>query len=294
MPFEIRDLKLSGDTLGKMNEVGNLCFGEGCAANNLISKNWQLSGPNSRFFGAYEDDKLVAFNGFTAHRILRGGTVRLMFQSCHSATHPASRGRGLLTKIINHAKTALAENGDYIIGFPNEKSEPIFLTKLNFQRVGMTRVYAPCFPARVSALLFESDAYAQAISDGSMIRIDQHAAASWKESEHPKEIVQHEYLTNFIWGRMTSRRKLGSTVRMLDAGGCELNKPWLLLETLSSLRRACGVSVVRFVCANNSALGQSWRWQFKGDKTEPLIWYALRDGLGAPKFDAHIGIKDVY
>lgn len=290
----IRDLKYSdGISLG-MIEVAQQCFGNDFVEKGILHKTWGNSPPDTRVFAAYENNELLAFNFFLAHRAIIGGVSRLVFQSCHSGTGTSARGRGLFSKIINHAKVELAPYGDYIVGFPNDKSQPIFVNKLGFKVIPLTRIYAPCTPASLSVLLFDVSAYERARADQSLVRIDQYAAADWKHAEHPGGIIKFEYATNLIWGRPFERTALGRKLILFDAGGCELNKPLLLKETLESLRRKHGVGAVRFVCSSDSLLGQAWRWQFGGDKTEPLIWFPLNDGLGAPKFDVHTGLKDVY
>jgi len=292
MSLEIRDLLLSAQWLGHMDEILRLCPGEAHTARKTPPH--PQTHRQSRFFGAFEDTRLVAFREFLSHRILHRGEKRLMFQSCQGATHPSYHGCGLFSRIIDYAKTALAQEGDYLVGFPDDESQWITLNRLGFNRVDLTRFYAPCTPASFSTCLLDPDVYAAALVDQSMIKIDQYAMASWQQCQHPEEIVRHEYLTNFVWGRIVQRRLLGRTVRVLHAGGCELNKPWLLAETLRSLRRAVGVSLVRFECTKDSPLAQAWRWQIGRARTGPWIWCALRNTSDGVKFDAHAGAKDIY
>lgn len=292
--IEIRSLELDGQVPDRMYEVAQQCFGDDFINRKILQTTWRNSQSGTRVYAAYENDELLAFNFFLAHPAIIGGESRLIFQSCHSGTGTAARGRGLFSKIINHAKVDLAHHGDYIVGFPNDKSGPIFVNKLGFKAIPLTRIYAPCTPAGLSVLLFDANAYDRARADQSLIRIDQHAVADWKQAEHAGGLIRFEYETNLIWGRPFERTVLGRKLILFDAGGCELNKPLLLKETLESLHRKHGVSAVRFVCSRDSLLGQAWRWQLGGDKTEPLIWYPLRESVGMPTFDVHTGLKDVY
>lgn len=292
--FEIRSFELDSPIPSGMCEVAQQCFGEDFIKRQILQTTWRNSPSGTRVYAAYENNQLLAFNFFLAHRAIIGGVSRLIFQSCHSGTGASARGRGLFSKIINHAKVELASHGDYIVGFPNDKSQPIFVNKLGFKVIPLTRIYAPCTPASLSGLLLDVSAFDRARTDQSLVRIDQYAAADWKQAEHPGGIIRFEFGTNLIWGRTFERTLLGRKLILFDAGGCELNKPLLLKETLESLRRKHGVGAVRFVCSSDSLLGQAWRWQFGGDKTEPLIWFPLNDGLGTPKFDIHTGLKDVY
>lgn len=292
--IEIRSFELDSPIPSGMCEVAHQCFGEDFINRQILQATWRNSPSGTRVYAAYENNELLAFNFFLAHRAIIGGVSRLVFQSCHSGTATSARGRGLFSKIINYAKGDLALHGDYIVGFPNDKSEPIFVNKLGFKVVPLTRIYIPCISASLSVLLFDINAYDRAKVDQSLVCIDQYAAADWKQSEHPGGIINFEYEENFIWGRLFERLLLGRKLIFFDAGGCKLNKPLLLKKTLELLRCMHGVDAVRFVCSSDSMLGQAWRWQLSGDKTEPLIWFPLKDGSIIPKFDVYNGLKDVY
>lgn len=290
----IRDLKLGDGIPPGMMEVARQCFGNDFVDKGILNKTWVNAPLGTRVFAAYENNQLLAFNFFLAHRVIIREVSRQIYQSCHSGTGTSARGRGLFSKIINHAKVELAPHGDFIVGFPNDKSQPIFVNKLGFKVIPLTRIYAPCTPAGLSGLLFDVNAYDRARADQALVRTDQYAAADWKQAEHQGGIIRFEYENNLIWGRSFERTVLGRKLVFFDTGGCELNKPLLLKQTLAALRRKQGVSVVRFVCSSDSLLGQAWRWQLSGDKTEPLIWFPLKEGVVTPKFDVHTGLKDVY
>ena len=292
--IEIRSSKHSDGIPSAMIEVAQQCFGEDFHTKQILQTTWRNNPSGTRVYAAYEHNELLAFNFFLAHRAVVGGKPCLVFQSCHSGTGTAARGRGLFSAIINHAKVELVAQGDFIVGFPNSKSAPIFLNKLGFKVIPLTRIYAPCVFSGLSSMLLDIEAYSRALADQSLVRIDQHATADWKQLEHPGEIIKFEYEMNFIWGRTFERSIFGRKLLIFDAGGCELNNPLLLKDTLAELRRKHRVDFVRFVCSSNSLLGQAWRWQLGGDKTEPLIWFPLREGLGTPNFDVHAGLKDVY
>lgn len=292
--LEIRSLALSGSPPDSALEIARQCFGEDFVTKKILETTWHNSPSGTRIFAAYENNELLAFNFFLAHRITIAGESRFVFQSCHSGTSAAARGRGLFSAIINHAKRELATQGDFIVGFPNNKSAPIFLNKLGFKVIPLTRIYAPCMFSGLSSMLFDVDVYRRVLADQSLVRIDQHATADWKQLEHSGGIIKFECENNFIWGRNFERSIAGQKLIIFDAGGCELNNPLLLKQTLAELRRKHQVDFVRFVCSSNSLLGQAWRWQLRGDKTEPLIWFPLKEVLGTPNFDVHAGLKDVY
>ena len=157
--FEIRSIKLDGSIPSGMCEVAQQCFGEDFINRNILQTTWRNSPSGTRVYAAYENNELLAFNFFLAHRAIIGGASKLVFQSCHSGTGTSARGRGLFSKIINHAKVELALEGDYIVGFPNDKSQPIFVNRLGFKVVPLTRVYAPCTPVSLSMLMFNVNTY---------------------------------------------------------------------------------------------------------------------------------------
>lgn len=287
----IRKLTLTPETAARMSAIGRACFGPHYSEK-LFLANWTLGHPETAFFGAFAGDELIAFNGFLAHRVLIRGGAELVFQSCHSATDPAHRGKGLFTSIIDHAKTALKDRGHYIIGYPNNQSGPIFLNRLAFRLAPVTRVLAPCYKASTS--LFDPDLYLEALDDPLMIRFDQHAAADWKSAEVPGSIVECNYLTNFLWGCLVRKRLPIGSVSLFVVGGCEINKPQLFGRTLAEVGRKSGATLARFVCTKDSPIARASRWRLSGRRTEPLIWFPLRDAAPAVKFDAHTGVKDVF
>ena len=292
--IEIRSLKPVGQIPSAMLNIAEQCFGKDFIAREVLQTTWFNNPKGTRIYAAYEDNQLLAFNFFLAHRASVSGDSRLVFQSCHSGTGTAARGRGLFSAIIKHAKVDLAAQGDFIIGFPNSKSAPIFLNKLGFKAIPLTRIYVPCILPSLSSMLFNVDAYSRALADQTLVSIDHAATADWKKLEHPGRIIKFEYEGNLIWGRNFERSIAGQKLIIFDAGGCYFGDPLLLKKTLVELRRIEGVDFVRFVCSSNSLLGQSWHGQLSGDKTEPLIWFPLKEGLGTPNFDIHTGLKDVY
>ena len=124
MKVEITELKPTSENIMAMAEIGRRCFGDDFSKDHL-RENWLLCDDRTVFYGVICDGNLAAFNGFLAHPARSPLGKILLFQSCHSATSPDYRGRGFFQALIAHAKKRLP--GDYIVGFPNNQSGPIFM-----------------------------------------------------------------------------------------------------------------------------------------------------------------------
>lgn len=291
--FVIREIDRSEQSLLQVFDVCRDSFESVNIAK--LTTNWLSSHPESTFIGAYFGSELAAVNGFLAHPVLIDGVRGMAFQSCWSATRSSFRGKGLFTKIINTAKSLLSGRGQFIFGFPNEVSGPIFTGKLGFRMTPMRRVV---MGARGGAALLGHQISAsrlyESLSEPLLVRFDQHACAAWKVAEHGERLVQVEHNTNFLWGIRSQRRILGSDVSTLLVGGCEINKPKLMGRLIQQAYRASGALLLRFVCAEGSAIANAGRFVVSGSRTEPFIHFPLSNELGGIRFDAHVGLKDVF
>lgn len=100
------------------------------------------SSPATTLYGVTDGSDLVAANCFLAHSVERGGVTAVAYQSCMSGTRKSHLGRGLFSRLIEHAKVDLkARGGAFIFGFPNSNSEPIFIKKLGFSVSPVWPVY---------------------------------------------------------------------------------------------------------------------------------------------------------
>jgi hypothetical protein len=260
-----------------------------------LRSNWWLSNPRSTFFGIHEGGALVAVNGFLAHTILQGGVRGTAYQSCWSATLPGHRGRGHFSRIIEHAKQALRGRAAFLCGFPNSVSGPIFTGRLGFRRYPMARVVALARgPARILQAQLDVDRYYRAVDADHMVKFDQRECAGWKSHEHPS-LVEVEHNTNFLWGKLATRRLAGLPVHTLLVGGCEINKPHLFGRLLQVTRERTGASMLRFVGTRDGVVSSSAPLVLDAKKTEPFIALGLDTALREEThFDVHTGLKDVF
>ena len=298
MSYNIRQLEPQARTLETMERIWVACFG--MPVSGLLLANWSMSDPRTVVYGAFDGDRLVAFNAFLAHPALHLGKEILLFQSCHSATDPEYRKKGLFTDLIEHAKREL--QGAYIIGFPNAQSKPIFLGRLGFRSVGLKRAWIPC---QAGSLLLRSKSktpdwtghggsFQDAKKSSNIITLDEDAAAAWKMRELGDSIVRsHNSFGNTIWGKIESRKIAGISMRFLSVGGSKVEEPRSLARTIGRLGQELGVFAIRAVGTPQSAIVSHSRIVLHGRNTEDLIWHPLNVGAGDVAFALDNGIKDV-
>lgn len=292
MEFHIQEIGRSEEDVGRVFEVCKAAFGN--VSQERLRSNWLDSHPSSTFLGAFHQGTLAAVNGFLAHPVMLKGHATLAYQSCWSATSVEHRGKGLFTKIINEAKQLLGGRCAFICGFPNEVSAPIFTGKLGFSSVPMVRnAILSRGPESLLQAQISVDHWFAALEDRNLVRFDQHAIAQWKAGEDANQFAI-EHNTNFIWGRVGTRRLGGIPVKVLLAGGLELNKPQLFGRLMQEAAKATGVSIIRFVSAKGSVVGTASRWTRPGERTEPFIYFPIDNEVERLVFDAHTGMKDVY
>lgn len=291
--FEIRELPRSEAGLNAAFSVCQAAF-DGVQMTRLKA-NWLSSHTESVFFGAYAGDRLAGVNGFIAHSILLDGALSIAYQSCWSATLPDFRGKGLFTRIINHAKDALRGRAAFIFGFPNHLSGPIFTGKLGFREVGMARVvFATKGPRALLQSQLDYDRYMSLLSSPTLVKFDQYENAAWKRLEHGSSLLDFEHNTNYIWGTVATRRVAGVPVKVLLVGGCEINKPRLFGELMRAVGRKGGISLARVVSSQKSLIASSSRLVWAGSGTEPFIHYPVDCATDGLDFDAYTGLKDVF
>lgn len=285
--YSIEKIKLSEDNITQMVSIGRACFGATYDGRQL-SRNWKNCSPDTVFFGVREGEKLRAFNGFLSHSASLGKKPIRLFQSCHSATDPACRGKGLFTRIIRHAIETLP--GTYMVGYPNVNSAPIFESKLGFHVVPMTRVIIPLALPGSSVLRMGEHR-----DEKDVIELDYDALYKWKSSEHPGELVEIRCSdSDAIWGRVTLRSRLALNVRVFEVGHTRFSSAAVLAQLLRLLRMETGADFARFVCPLGGRLSRMSRFSFSAKKTEPLIWHPLGEAAESPVFEAYPGLKDVF
>ena len=258
----------------------------------VFRTNFLESHGESFLVGAHDGDEIVAVNGFIGHDVLVAGKASTAYQSCWSATDPRFTGRGLFRSIIEFAIAELRGKAAFMFGFPNAVSEPIFLSKLGFQRTAMRRaVLSTRGPASLLQQQFRSSIIEDMLSNHDIVRFDTVSNFRWKSAERG-DVVSVEHYGNQLWGKTQKRTIFGRSVTGMIAGGLEINRPQLIGHLLRQARRDLGVSFVRFLAAEGSIVATAARIPLTS-RSEPFI-HRVIDGPERMRFDAHVGLKDAY
>lgn len=105
-----------------------------------------LGDSSAVIMAGFVDNELATINAFMPQAFRRGSSTILGFQSGFSATEAKFRGQGLWTRLMTQSFEALNEqSADFIFGFPNPVSQPLFESKLGFDTVWMSRTVLPAF-----------------------------------------------------------------------------------------------------------------------------------------------------
>lgn len=247
--------------------------------------------------GVFEQDSLKAVNGFVAHDLHRNGISAIAYQSCMSATDPAFSGRGAFSAIINYAKSYLKDNGGaFIFGYPNANSGPIFTGKLGFDETPLATAYF-LFCANIPVPFFSLDGkkLAGALHASSCAEFDARKTAAWKRSRKDKdEILESEFYTNYLFGRVVEKRLGPLRLRMLTVGGFEINKPRLFAALLQRTAARHGARLVRIIAPAHSPIIRAAQFARVTGRTEPLITFPLNWDITAQQVNVWPGLKDVY
>jgi len=292
MQPSIRELKPTEHMLGTMAAVAGSAFGAEYSQLQ-IERNWKLSHQDSTFFGAFVDEELVAFVGFLAHSGFgaRNGNLNgvKLFQACHVSTKEEFKGRGLFSKIVEHALRNLA--GDFVIGFPNSIAEPIWLNRFKFKLTPLRRIW---MNLSTPHLFFAFRKLEPARKHKGLIGANEREVAFWKNRERAGEVISIENSGNFIWGRILEKQAGFLKVKYFGVGGVSVGDPMKLADAFLALREACDVHLAQIICTETSPLCSAARFSLHGRRTEPLIWFPLRGSDPDVEFDISIGIKDVF
>lgn len=244
-------------------------------------------------YGIYEEDELVAFNGFIGHSVHMGGQTGIAYQSCLTATHKDHGGRGYFSAIIKHAQVDLKKiGGAFIFGFPNHNSGPIFVKKLGFTLSQNT----PCFFVKTPIWRkgqLDGQSLLKTLSQDQHVNFDMRETAFWK-SAGQDGILEFENLTNYLFGKIIRKKRFGLPFPIFVIGGCEVNKPYQFGTLIQTALAQSGARVAR---VNANSLG----WLTKATKlhrsstlTEPTIAYSLNWSVDAHQVEAFGGLKDVF
>jgi hypothetical protein len=292
--YEVKEInihnKYSRDSITQIvNEVFDLSL-----SGEKIYLNTNTRNQKTIYLGAYLKDELAAVNIFISHELMYNNKTVIAYQSCWSATSKNHRNKGLFSLLINSAKKIL--KGAFIFGFPNHNSSPIFLNKLGFRKVELSKINIPVkvFTDILLKLYLKpiKPTY-QLDLENSFISIESELI-DLKTNEYKDTIKTFGCYNNLIWGKTGTRKtKLGNLV-FFYVGGIQINKPHLLHILFKEVIKSEKIDIIQIIGSSNSTIWDLFRYKDLAPRTEPLIIYDLEMNTQESRFNFITGIKDVF
>ncbi|MBB6599045.1 GNAT family N-acetyltransferase [Luteimonas sp. MC1825] len=262
-----------------------------------LHSNWTKSSPLTACYGVEEDGKLLASILFIAHDIRMAGVATKAYQSCWIMVRPDRQGGPWLGLIYRKAMRDLARiDGKFIFGFPNSIAMPVFKSISAVNVLAMRRTYVALRLPR-SMIDWQWDlarCHGQQSLPG-LVTFEQAPILAWKQHEHPG-LVSARDGGNLLWGRIEERRlfRLGS-LKVLLAGGCEVEDPGNFMQLARRMGREYGIDVIRFVSPEGSVVAAASRVGRAARKTESFTYIPLVKDLPTDiAFDVCTGLKGMY
>jgi hypothetical protein len=297
MDYQIKQIDISKNENCRkitvlINEVFNLNL-----ADNKITLNTLTRNNKTLYLGAFYGDELAAVNVFIAHELIYNNNITYAYQSCWSATAIKHRKKGLFSLLINKAKVLLKEaKGAFIFGYPNKNSHPIFIRKLGFYQLSMSKLI---IPTKLFPKLFLKY-YLKNINEKFVLSTHNHfipieaEVYEWKKKEYKEKIKFYANYNNFIWGKKTVKKLKFLKLKVFIIGGIQINKPHLLYLAFRDLIKNEKVDLIQFASVEGNSILDLFNRIKPATKTEPLIVYDLNINTRKSKFNFITGIKDVF
>jgi hypothetical protein len=197
-------------------------------------------GHGTIILGGFVSGEMVCMNAFMPMRFSDEKRELTGYQSGFSATSLAHRGKGYWPKLLIASEGILAAmGGSFVFGFPNEISHPLFVKKLGYTTVPMSRTRIALIPG-VYGKAFQSTVVTRV--EGTL-RPDVPQHIAWKKRSSDDQIVILEDQADIIWGKIRTARKSGLQVKFLEIGSVEVSSGSNLKELI---KKACYRAQVRF------------------------------------------------
>lgn len=254
-------------------------------AKNLASN----ASAESFFLIAEEDNEIIGCNGFIANDFTLNGNHYTGYQSCWSATHPQQQGKKIFTSIINEAKRILKEQGaGFLYGIANNRSNPVFTTKLGFIETKSLVLRIPNIPFYRHRYI--NKAAVPLYNNACLINEEQ--VMEHKRKQYPTELKQVRFNESWLWGKLENKKKYGLKWPVFYVGGVSLASEKDLPGLLSAVFHTYPVLFVQFFsCASNSFNPLLKNW--KPAKMNGFIFYNL-DIPAAEHLNLMIGVLDIF
>lgn len=220
--------------------------------------------------------RLATMNIFMPQTFTSGGLEVLGYQSGFSATSNAYRGRGLWPKLLQASEVVLAKEGaQFIFGYPNPISHPLFRNKLGYQTIPMRKAFVPA----ATAWLHRKRKH------------DDHITPDVTQTERWKRRVYGDALVTFCeddqvgFGLLKTRKG----VRFLEVGAFDPGNG-TIGSCLWKMCKATNVSL----CTVEATIGSQFLpFTPLRRSTRPFIFKPIDVAFVPKPFDAFSGLADV-
>lgn len=228
--------------------------------------------------GGFVDGKLATMNAFMPQTFRRDGQAITGYQSGFSATGGEHRGKGYWPKLLSAGMDILKEQGgDFVYGFPNPVSHPLFVKKLDFQTAQMWKTVLPVFASRVLRLRCDRP--------GRQFEPDVRELMALKSDLHPDLVTLD---TPGYQGFGKPRQVKG--VRMIEIGALSSDSGDLGVP-IRRLAKSAGAAVFRFEASEASCFNSGFVLR---RPSRPVIFKSLHTGLGIDDVMFVGGLSDDY
>ena len=220
--------------------------------------------------------EIATMNAFIGQRFNTPDRSMLTFQSGFSATLLKHRGKGLWPKLLVASETVLAElNGQWIFGFPNPVSHPLFQHKLSYRTFDMLSVRIPVIA--IPRLTTSKPDLSYTTPDLSQL-------SAWKYGfDAEKYVIINDEKLQAIY-----KRKQRFGLGILDIGA--FNSPLMsVTEILHELKKGDSAAFVRLEVNEDSQFAKYLNMK---KISRPIIVKEIGNGSFPQKVDIFGGLAD--
>jgi len=245
----------------------------------------------SIFLGAFEGEKIIGCNAFIANDFFFNDSSALCFQSCWSATDPQYQGQGVFFKIQEMAKIILKEKGALLIyGLPNQISRPIFTKRLHFSEEELHSV-------RIPNIKFLRNIWVNKFSERNHILHNSLISNEPQIIELKKNlspaIIKINISNSLVWGKISTRRKLGYDWRIFSIGGLSIDsdKDFQLLIKEVFRQRCHFIEIASCKLNTNNHLFRFWK---NINHSKFIFFFLNAEAKSFKNFNLMGGVSDTF
>lgn len=198
---------------------------------------------NTRVLGGLIGDQVVCMNAFIRMKFTCEGKQVIGYQSGFSATSADHRGKGLWSKLMKFGEEFLnAQGGNFIFGYPNPVSHPLFVNKLGYRSMKLHDIVIAGTPFWAKLYIRHTKNENLKSSCVGTLKPDLRDNVDWKIREAGiKAVEAYNFGRSSAWGKIRTTTKLGFRINFVEIGGFELDSPADLEGLLNTALREARV-----------------------------------------------------